>query len=206
MTLKSVRFRLSTKSNTVVASASRRLRLELTMPLRSRRPLGDLVLLLWLVPLRAAPVNHTAQLGARAALAETVDWTRCYAGFSPTGNPKSDLRRITRSCGGLGGMRPITGVTIGEQSERAPADRYTFFVPQEGACFRIFATADRNVRDLDLLLRTPDGEAVAGDLTHDSWPVVPPEGPACFEAARDLRTRGERVQRGRPLRAPSLRN
>lgn len=78
-------------------------------------------------------------------------------------------------------MRPITEVTIGEQSERAPADRYTFFVPETGACFRIFATADRNVRDLDLLLRTPDGEAIAGDVTHDSWPIVPPEGPACFE-------------------------
>ena len=36
------------------------------------------------------------------------------------------------------------------------------------------------VRDLDVLIRTPDGEPVAGDLTHDAWPVVPPLGPACF--------------------------
>ena len=78
-------------------------------------------------------------------------------------------------------MRAITEVTIGQQSEREPADQYTFFVPEAGNCFRIFATADRNIRDLDVLLRTPDGEAVAGDITHDGWPVVPPDGPACFE-------------------------
>jgi hypothetical protein len=118
---------------------------------------------------------------ARGRAVESVDWQRCYTGFSPSGNPKSDLERITRRCGALGGMRAITAIRLGEQSERAPADRYTFFVPEAGACFRIFATADRNVRDLDLMLRTPDGEPIAGDLTHDSWPVVPPEGPACFE-------------------------
>jgi hypothetical protein len=112
---------------------------------------------------------------------EPRDWDRCYAGFSPTGNPKSDLGRITKSCGPLGRMRPITGMTFGRQSARDPADRYTFFVPSAGSCFRIFATADRNIADLDLLLRTLDGEPITGDITHDSWPVVPPQGPACFE-------------------------
>jgi hypothetical protein len=112
---------------------------------------------------------------------EAEDWSRCYAGFSPTGNPKSDLRRLTQSCGRLGHMRPITAVRVGEQAAREPADSYTFFVPEAGNCFRIFATADRNVHDLDVLLKTQDGEALAGDITHDTWPVVPPQGPACFE-------------------------
>jgi hypothetical protein len=111
----------------------------------------------------------------------TRDWDRCYAGFSPTGNPQSDLGRITKSCGPFGRMRPITGVTFGHQSARQPADRYTFFVPDADTCFRIFATGDRNIDDLDLLLRTPEGEPITGDITHDSWPVVPPQGPACFE-------------------------
>ena len=128
-----------------------------------------------------APASAPTDPAASTQRPEAGDWQRCYAGFSPTGNPKSDLAHITRSCAGTAGMRAITGVTIGEQSEREPADRYTFFVPEAGNCFRIFAIADRNVRDLDLLLRTPEGEPVAGDLTHDSWPVVPPEGPACFE-------------------------
>jgi hypothetical protein len=112
---------------------------------------------------------------------EPRDWHRCYAGFSPTGNPKSDLGRITESCGPLGRMRPITGVTLGRQSAHEAADRYTFFVPDTESCFRIFATADRNIADLDVLLRMPDGEPITGDITHDSWPVVPPQGPACFE-------------------------
>jgi hypothetical protein len=112
---------------------------------------------------------------------EPRDWDKCYAGFSPSGNPKSDLGRITKSCGPLGRMRPITAATFGQQSARGPSDRYTFFVPHSDSCFRIFATADRNIGDLDLLLRTPDGEPVTGDITHDTWPVVPPQGPACFE-------------------------
>ena len=32
-----------------------------------------------------------------------------------------------------------------------------------------------------MLLRGPDGENVAADLTHDAWPVAPPAGPACFD-------------------------
>jgi hypothetical protein len=77
-------------------------------------------------------------------------------------------------------MRPITPVTTGAQGPDRPPDRYTFFVPETGNCFRVFAAADRGVRDLDVLILTLDGEPVAGDITHDAWPVVPPLGPACF--------------------------
>jgi hypothetical protein len=107
-------------------------------------------------------------------------WRDCYAGFSPTGDARADLKKLGAACGGLGNMRPITPVTTGTQGPGNPPDRYTFFVPNAGDCFRVFAAADSDVRDLDVLIMNLDGEPVSGDITHDTWPVVPPLGPACF--------------------------
>jgi hypothetical protein len=108
-------------------------------------------------------------------------WGACYEGFTPSGNAKSDLGRITRSCGKTGGMRAITPVKLAAQNERDPADRYTFYVPSAGACYRVYATGDKSVEDLDLLLRGPDGEDVVADISHDSFPVLPPSSPMCFD-------------------------
>jgi hypothetical protein len=109
-------------------------------------------------------------------------WAECYASFSPSGEPKADLARITRSCGPTGGMRAITPVETKEQNEKDPADRFTFYVPNSGACYRVYAMGDRNVKDLDVLLRGPDGDNVVADVGHDAFPVVPPYGPICFDA------------------------
>jgi hypothetical protein len=108
-------------------------------------------------------------------------WSSCYASFDPTGNPKHDIERLTRSCGRVGGMRPITEVQMGEQTERDPVDQFMFYVGAAGKCYRVYATSTTNVRDLDLLLRDPTGREVAADLTDDSWPVLPPKEPLCFQ-------------------------
>jgi hypothetical protein len=110
-------------------------------------------------------------------------WEACYATFAPEGEARTDLSRLVRNCGGVGGMRPITTVRTGEQSELDPVDAYTFEVPRAGTCYRVYAAADATVEDLDLLLRGPDGSAKLADLTHDAWPVLPPREPACFAAA-----------------------
>src|SRR5687767_4103625 len=94
------------------------------------RPLiGSSGIALALLTGSCASAQDTATPASNGSL-EPRDWDRCYAGFSPSGNPKSDLERITKSCGPLGRMHPITGVTFGRQSAREPADRYTFFVPE----------------------------------------------------------------------------
>ena len=109
-------------------------------------------------------------------------WAACYESFTPGGEPKTDLTRLTRECGPTGGMQAITPMHVGAQNEKDPADRYTFYVPNASACYRVYAMGDRNVQDLDLLLRGPDGQDVVADVTHDSFPVLPPHGPICFDA------------------------
>ncbi len=107
-------------------------------------------------------------------------WENCYSTFRPTGNSDADLAHLVRDCGPTGGMRAMTDVRIGTQSEEDPVDRYTFEAPLPGKCYRVYAAADSGVKDLDLLLRGPSGDAVVADVTHDSWPVLPPREPVCF--------------------------
>lgn len=108
-------------------------------------------------------------------------WASCYAGFKPSGLLESDLRRLTRDCAERHGMSAVTPVAKANQSAKALADRYTFFVPSAGYCYRVVAVGSAGVSDLDLLIRTPDGEQVAADITHDKYPVLPPQGPLCFD-------------------------
>jgi hypothetical protein len=107
-------------------------------------------------------------------------WETCYSTFAPTGDASADLARLVRDCGATGGMRAVSAVRLGQQAEQDPVDRYTFEVPRAGKCYRVYGASDAAVQDLDLLLRGPSGDALVADVTHDSWPVLPPQGPLCF--------------------------
>ncbi len=118
---------------------------------------------------------------AEPAAADSNPFTACFADFKPTGNPRHDMKQLTDRCGHVGGMRPITPVHTARQRDSDPADRYTFYVPTAGGCYRVYATSGRNVGDLDLLLRGPTPDLVIADLTSDTWPVLPARHPVCFE-------------------------
>jgi hypothetical protein len=107
-------------------------------------------------------------------------WETCYSSFAPTGDAESDLARLVRDCGTTGGMRAITKVKLGTQSADDPVDRYAFQVPAPDKCYRVYAVGDSAIKDLDLLLRGPKGTSMIADITHDSWPVLPPREPVCF--------------------------
>ncbi|MCA9629971.1 MAG: hypothetical protein KC766_20010 [Myxococcales bacterium] len=117
---------------------------------------------------------------AKSSRTEPI-WLRCTEGFKPTGLLDNDIKRLARACAESLNMGPITPVHKATQSEKQPADVYTFYVPRAGDCFRVVSIGDSHIEDLDLLLRTPEGEVVAGDLTHDKFPVLPPYGPLCID-------------------------
>jgi hypothetical protein len=79
-------------------------------------------------------------------------------------------------------MHAVTPVRLGRQGQGDAVDGYTFYVPEAGRCYRIYAVGDRGVTDLDMLLRGPDGQDVIADVTHDAHPILPPHGPICFDA------------------------
>ncbi len=131
-------------------------------------------------PTSSAPTAQHASVEPERSSASENPWQACYSSFTPSGDASSDLSRLTRDCGATGGMRPITSVRVGEQTESDPVDPYTFEVPASGKCYRVYGVGDGGIQDLDLLLRAPSGEPIAADVTHDSWPVLPPGEPACF--------------------------
>ena len=107
-------------------------------------------------------------------------WEACYSSFSPAGDPESDLTRLVRDCGPTGGMKAVTPIRFGRQSSADAVDRYTFEVPSPGKCYRVYAAGESSIEDLDLLLRGPARDRFVADMTHDSWPVLPPREPVCF--------------------------
>lgn len=107
----------------------------------------------------------------------------CYSTFSPSGDASGDLARLVRNCGPAGGMRALTAVHQGQQGERDPVERLSFEVPEGGKCYRVYAVGDSGVKDLDLLLRGASGDAFVADVSHDSWPVLPPREPICLSEA-----------------------
>lgn len=128
------------------------------------------------------PATANEPAGTTTTSEETAKspWEACYSSFTPAGDAEGDLTRLVRDCGPTGGMRAVTPVRVGEQSSEDPVDRYTFEVPAAGKCYRVYAAAQSSIQDLDLLLRGPSRDHFVADVTHDSWPVLPPREPVCF--------------------------
>lgn len=55
----------------------------------------------------------------------------------------------------------------------------TTFASKKGSCYRIFAVADPSVADLDVVVRSSRGTAIAADHSEDAWPIVQPDRPFC---------------------------
>jgi hypothetical protein len=52
------------------------------------------------------------------------------------------------------------------------------FEARRGECYRVFAVA-AGVADLDVVVRSSRGTAIAADHGEDSWPIVQPDRPFC---------------------------
>jgi hypothetical protein len=104
---------------------------------------------------------------------------RCYGGFHPSGEPVKDVTRLSILCGPENGMkrlsqRPLEGsVTAG-----GPGVSETFEA-RRGECYRVFAVAEAGVADLDIVVRSSRGAAIAADHGEDAWPIVQPDRPFC---------------------------
>lgn len=104
-------------------------------------------------------------------------WVSCYGGFKPSGKPLVDVTRLGLLCGPSNGMTQHGEVARGEV---APGEVATVALKAvAGSCYRVFAAAGTAVKDLDVVVRSPRGKALARDDSHDSWPIVEPERPLC---------------------------
>ncbi|MCC6216332.1 MAG: hypothetical protein IT376_15830 [Polyangiaceae bacterium] len=108
----------------------------------------------------------------------------CAEGFRRSGSPRLDLDRLGQACGERLGLRPTADPIVGEQREGEPSQRFRVRL-EAGTCYRVFATGERQVRDLDLALYGADPELVVADASPDAYPVLPPAGLLCVDASGD---------------------
>lgn len=145
-------------------------------PARVRTAVGALLLILaGCLPEPGEPAQEAPRPLARTGNA----WSDCYRRFQPTGDPASDIAVLGSACAAPAGMAPITPLHAGAaQGPDDPPAHFTFHA-RRGRCYRAFAVGAPGVEDLDVAVYDPRGQLVAGDVSRDRWPVVPPRGPAC---------------------------
>jgi hypothetical protein len=106
-------------------------------------------------------------------------WVRCYGGFHPEGDPVKDVTRLSLLCGPENGMKRLSRAPLqGALTEGGPSVTETFEA-RRGECYRVFAVAEPGVADLDVVVRSSRGAALAADHGEDAWPIVQPDRPFC---------------------------
>jgi hypothetical protein len=104
---------------------------------------------------------------------------RCYGGFHPSGEPVKDVTRLSLLCGPENGMKRLSASPL-EGAVAAGGPPVTeAFEAHRGECYRIFAVAAAGVGDLDVVVRSSRGTAIAADHGEDAWPIVQPDRPFC---------------------------
>lgn len=145
-----------------------------------------------IAPAQAAPASSASASGAPidAGPAEIPEgptppvrvggpWVRCYGGFHPSGDPVKDVTRLSILCGPENGMKRLSKQPLeGALREGGPAVSEGFDA-RRGECYRVFAVAEPGVQDLDVVVRSSRGAAVAADHGEDRWPIVQPDRPVC---------------------------
>ena len=105
-------------------------------------------------------------------------WADCYRDFQPSDDPAVDLARLTIACAARAGFTAVTPLHTGAQGQDDPPERLTFRAHRK-RCYRAFAVGAPAVVDLDVAIKDEKGRLIAGDLSRDRWPIVPPRGPLC---------------------------
>ncbi len=113
-------------------------------------------------------------------------WVSCYGRFKPAGDPVKDVTRLGLMCGPVNGMtrqgdtiRGSVEAGTGRPGQPGPPVLAGQFRAQAGSCYRLFAVAAPEVRDLDVTVRSSRGSRLTSDQTEDPWPIVDPERPFC---------------------------
>lgn len=106
-------------------------------------------------------------------------WVRCYGNFRAGGEPVKDVTRLALLCGPENGMHRLSTKPFeGSVAEGSPGVTEAFEA-RRGECYRVFAVAEPEVKDLDVTVRSSRGAAIAADHSEDSWPIVQPDRPFC---------------------------
>jgi hypothetical protein len=106
-------------------------------------------------------------------------WVRCYGNFHASGEPVKDVTRLALLCGPANGMHRLSAKPFEGSVAAGSAGVTEPFEAKRGECYRVFAVAEPEVKDLDVTVRSSRGASIAADHSEDSWPIVQPDRPFC---------------------------
>lgn len=105
-------------------------------------------------------------------------WTRCREGLTAESDPARDVTRLVAVCGPSTGMESVgDGLIEGAVSEGSPVTLELRM--KKDRCYRVFASVDRGVEQLDVEVRTSRGTLVASDHEEGRLAIAQPDRPFC---------------------------
>lgn len=105
----------------------------------------------------------------------------CWREVSLSGDHTADYNAVVEKCAQATGMLEYAKKSAGKVHHELDK-RDTFTVPMHGGfCYRIFAVADRGIKDMDILITRQGGALIAEDKTQSPVAIIMSDEPWCIE-------------------------
>jgi hypothetical protein len=120
------------------------------------------------------------QTSAVATTRVDPSWALCHQSFKAKAKDVGkDVAAMGKGCEAATKMKPVGKVTTGKQGAEDAPQSFPFDA-KAGKCYRAFAQATDDIKDLDLAVKDSAGVVVGQDSTDDPSPVVLEDGAVCF--------------------------
>jgi hypothetical protein len=107
-------------------------------------------------------------------------WAPCHQSYKATGKDISkDVAAMGKACEKATKMKPVGKTFTGKQADQDKPQTFPLDA-KANHCYRVYAQAVDEIKDLDVVVKDSSGAVVGQDATDDPSPVVLEDGAVCF--------------------------
>jgi hypothetical protein len=126
------------------------------------------------VPPPPVPTSSVATMKTDAA------WAPCHQSYKASAKDVSkDVASMAKACEKQTKMKLVGKTLTGKQADQDKPQTFTLDA-KANHCYRVYAQAVDEIKDLDVALKDSAGVVVGQDATDDPSPVVLEDGAVCF--------------------------
>jgi hypothetical protein len=109
-----------------------------------------------------------------------ASWVACHQSYKAKAKDVSrDVAAMAKACEAATKMKLVGKTMTGKQADQDAPQSFPFDA-KAGHCYRAYAQATDEIKDLDLVVKDSAGIVVGQDSTDDPSPVVLEDGAVCF--------------------------
>jgi hypothetical protein len=108
-------------------------------------------------------------------------WAACHQSVKVAASAEASVAALARSCAKATGLKPLGRPIVATQDASGGAPASYPLRAKAGKCYRVFAHADKGVKDLDIAIIDSAGGIAAEDNTDAPSAVVVDDGAVCFQ-------------------------